>query len=217
MNLIYVADPMCSWCYGFGTTIDALLADPREAAPLNLALVMGGLRPYTTEPMGTDKADEIFGHWHHVHEAAGVPFAQAPNTALHRPGFVYDTEPASRATVTVRTMSPRHVWRFFKAVQHAFYADAKDVTQPEVLADLAVAIGLPRSEFASAFASQRMRDETRADFEQSQNWGIRGFPAVVAEHGGKLHLVAHGYTPIAGLHERLAALAAASPDDAAAP
>jgi len=213
MNLIYVADPMCSWCYGFGTTVDALLADPGLAAPLNLALVMGGLRPYTTEPLTTAKADELVGHWQHVHEAVGVPFAQAPNTAMHREGFVYDTEPASRATVTVRAMSPRHVWRYFSSVQRAFYADAQDVTQPEVLADLAVAIGLPRQEFAAGFASQRMRDETRADFEQSQAWGIRGFPAVVAEHGGQLHLVAHGYTPIDGLRDRLTALVNSPPGD----
>ncbi len=213
MNLIYVADPMCSWCYGFGTTVDALLAEPGPAAPLNLALVMGGLRPYTTEPMTPARADEIYGHWQHVHEAAGVPFAQAPDTAMHRAGFVYDTEPASRATVTVRTMSPRHVWRFFSSLQRAFYADARDVTQPEVLADLAVAIGLPRQEFATAFASQRMRDETRADFEQAQAWGIRGFPAVIAEHGGQLHLVAQGYTPAPDLRERLSALAASPPAD----
>ena len=51
MNLIYIADPMCSWCYGFGKTIAELLAEPGEAAPLQLALVMGGLRPFTTEPM----------------------------------------------------------------------------------------------------------------------------------------------------------------------
>src|SRR5881392_585632 len=51
MNLIYIADPMCSWCYGFGKSMDALLAQPGEFAPLQLALVMGGLRPYTTETL----------------------------------------------------------------------------------------------------------------------------------------------------------------------
>jgi len=208
MNLIYIADPMCSWCYGFGKTIDALLADPGELAPLNLALVMGGLRPYTTEPMAPGRADEIFGHWHHVHEASGQPFAQAPHTALHEPGFVYDTEPASRATVTVRTHWPQHVWRYFKAVQRAFYAEAKNVTRPEVLADLAEQLDLPRAEFALAFASEAMREATRQDFAQSQAWGIRGFPAVVAEYDGALHLVGSGYMPAEPLRERLAALTA---------
>ena len=211
MNLIYVGDPMCSWCYGFAKPMDELLADPLDAAPLQLALIMGGLRPFTTEPMAAGKADEIFGHWHHVAEASGQPFAQAPNTALHRPGFVYDTEPASRATVTVRSHWPGHVWRYFKAVQQAFYAEAKDVTRPEVLADVAEQLGLSRVSFAKAFASREMRELTAADFAQAQAWGIRGFPTLVAEHGDHLHLVGSGYMALDALRERLAAVGTAHP------
>jgi putative protein-disulfide isomerase len=206
MNLIYVADPMCSWCYGFGRTMDELLADPGAAAPLQLALVMGGLRPFTTDPMAPDRVAEILGHWQHVREASGQPFAEAPHTALDEPGFVYDTEPASRAVVAVRGLWPAQVWRYFKAVQRAFYADARNVTQPEVLADLAEQQGLPRIEFARAFASTEVRDATGRDFAQTQAWGIRGFPALVAEHAGALHLVATGYLGIAALRERLALL-----------
>jgi putative protein-disulfide isomerase len=210
MNLIYIADPMCSWCYGFGKSLDALLAQPGDAAPLQLALVMGGLRPYTTETLAAGRADEIFGHWQHVHEASGLPFAQAPKTALHLPGFVYDTEPASRATVAVRTWWPQHVWRYFRAVQHAFYAEGRNVTQREVLADVAERLGLPRGNFEAAFDSAELQEATRRDFAQSQAWGIRGFPALVAEVGGGLHLVAHGYLPEEALRERLAVLPAAA-------
>ncbi|MGY4829825.1 DsbA family protein [Sphaerotilaceae bacterium SBD11-9] len=207
MNLIYVADPMCSWCYGFAKPLDELLAQPGPAAPLQLALIMGGLRPFTTEAITPERAGELAGHWHHVAEASGQPFAQSPNTALHIPGFVYDTEPASRAVVTVRTHWPKLVWRYLKAVQHAFYAEAKNVVQPEVLADVAESMGIPRADFAKAFASQEMRDATMADFQQSQAWGIRGFPALIAEHGDHLHLVGQGYMPIDALRERLNAAA----------
>ena len=209
MNLIYVGDPMCSWCYGFARSLDELLADPQAAAPLQLALVMGGLRPFTTEPMTAERVTELAGHWHHVEEASGQPFAKLPHTALNTPGFAYNTEPASRAVVTVRTLWPQHVWRYFKAVQQAFYAEARNVTDPAVLADLALQCGLPRDEFAHSFASQAMRDATLADFRQSQAWGIRGFPTLLAEHGAHLHLVGSGYMPIATLREQLKAAGAA--------
>ena len=209
MNLIYVGDPMCSWCYGFAAPLDELLADPQGTAPLQLALVMGGLRPFTTEPIAPARADELVGHWHHVAQASGQPFVDAPNTAMHRPGFIYDTEPASRATVTVRSLWPQQVWRYFKAVQHAFYAEGRNVVEPAVLADLAEQLGLPRTEFANAFASQAMRDATLQDFQQSQAWGIRGFPTLVAEHGDHLHLVGSGFMPIATLRDKLAAVATA--------
>ena len=211
MNLIYVADPMCSWCYGFAKPLDALLAQPGTAAPLQLALVMGGLRPFTADTMAPERVNELVGHWHHVAEASGQPFAQAPHTAMHAQGFVYDTEPASRATISVRTHWPKLVWRYLKAVQHAFYAEGKNVTQPEVLADVADALGIPRADFARVFASQEMRDATLADFAQAQSWGIRGFPALIAEHGDHLHLVGQGYMPIDALRERLEAVRTAHP------
>lgn len=206
MNLIYVGDAMCSWCYGFARPLDELLADPQDAAPLQLALVMGGLRPFTTEPIAAARADELAGHWQRVAEASGQPFTPAPHTAMHQPGFIYDTEPASRATVTVRSLWPQHVWRYFKAVQHAFYAEGRNVTDPGVLADIAEQLGLPRAEFGRAFASQAMRDATLQDFQQSQAWGVRGFPTLVAEHGDHLHLVGSGYMPIEALRTQLAAV-----------
>jgi putative protein-disulfide isomerase len=209
MNLIYVADPMCSWCYGFAAPLDQLLADPQDAAPLQLALVMGGLRPFTTEAITPERANELAGHWHHVAKASGQPFTPAPDTAIHQPGFIYDTEPASRATVTVRSLWPKLMWRYFKAVQHAFYAEGRNVTEPGVLADVAEALGIPRADFAKAFASQAMRDATLADFQQSQSWGIRGFPTLVAEHGDHLHLVGSGFMPIDALRSALTGAGAA--------
>ncbi|MDQ6679349.1 MAG: DsbA family protein [Pseudomonadota bacterium] len=209
MKLIYVADPMCSWCYGFGAPMDSLLSEPGSATPLELAVVMGGLRPFTREPLSPGKADEIFGHWHHVHEASGQPFAAAPSTALHEAGFIYDTEPASRAVVTVRSHWPQHTWRYLKAVQRAFYADAQNVTRLPVLADIAEANGLPREAFEAAFESPAMREATLADFAQSQAWGIRGFPALIAEHGDELRLVSSGYLGVGALRDKLAAVQAA--------
>lgn len=206
MNMIYVADPMCSWCYGFGKTMDALLASPGVAAPLQLALVMGGLRPYTSESLAPGRAQEIAGHWQHVHAATGLPFDTGPASAMQQPGFVYDTEPASRATVAVRAHWPQHTWRYFKAVQQAFYAGGRDVTRRDTLAAIAEETGLPRGNFETAFEAEDTRLATRLDFSQAQHWGIRGFPALLAEIGGELHLVAHGYLPETDLRERLAAL-----------
>jgi putative protein-disulfide isomerase len=211
MNLICVADPMCSWCYGFARPLDDLLNDPQDTAPLQIALVMGGLRPFTTEAMGAARADEIHGHWVHVAQASGQPFTPAPNTAMHAPGFVYDTEPACRAVVAVRSHWPQHTWRYFKAVQSAFYAEGRNVTEAGVLADVAEQTELPRAEFAHAFASEAMRNATRSDFAQAQAWGVRGFPTLVAEHGDQLHLVGSGYMPIAALRQALARVGQAPP------
>jgi putative protein-disulfide isomerase len=83
-----------------------------------------------------------------------------------------------------------------KAVQAAFYRDARDVTNAGVLADIAGEQGLDRAAFLAAFNSDELRDAVRGDFALTQSVGIRGFPALCAARGNALHPIANGYAPI---------------------
>jgi len=47
--LWYFADPMCSWCWGFSPAISVIKASYSDR--LKIALMLGGLRPGTTEPV----------------------------------------------------------------------------------------------------------------------------------------------------------------------
>lgn len=200
----YFADPMCSWCYGFGPALSEFVA-AHPALPVEV--VMGGLRPYTREPAGVKQKAEIRDHWRHVEKASGLPFDDA---MLMTPGFIYDTEPACRAVVVVRdgkiAATPAHVLAYMKAVQAAFYRDARDVTRGDVLADIAGECALDRAAFLAAFNSDEMREAVSNDFAMTQSIGIRGFPALCAGRGSELHMIAHGFAPLATLEESFAAL-----------
>jgi putative protein-disulfide isomerase len=198
-SLIYIADPMCSWCYGFGPEI-SILSEGLPDIPLNI--VVGGLRPFNTKPMDEQLKATLLMHWRHVAERSGLPFSYE---ALSRPGFVYNTEPACRAVVAARMLAPSAALPVFQAIQHAFYAEGKDVTQGDVLA--AVATGALRqtgltieaAEFGQTWAAEETIAQTRSDFQQTQRWGIKGFPTLVLERDGSLNLVTHGYTTAAEL------------------
>jgi len=71
-KLLYFADPMCSWCYGFSPVITALTE--HFAGRLPVKVVMGGLRAGNTRPMGPQDKETIRGAWTHVHAATGQPF-----------------------------------------------------------------------------------------------------------------------------------------------
>ncbi len=47
-RLLYFADPMCSWCYGFAPQI---LQEKSNYPEIDFQLVMGGLRPFGRETM----------------------------------------------------------------------------------------------------------------------------------------------------------------------
>jgi putative protein-disulfide isomerase len=195
--LIYVADPMCSWCYGFAPELQALL----EAFPAQeLRLVMGGLRAYNARPMDADLRAALARHWSEVERASGQPFDRA---LLARADFVYDTEPACRAVITVRATVPALAWPTLHAIQRAFYAQGRDVTRADVLAAIHTEVaGRPGDEFAQAFASDAMKQATRADFQLAREWEVQGFPTLFAEHAGHYAVLARGYTKANELIER---------------
>jgi putative protein-disulfide isomerase len=197
MQLLYIADPLCSWCYGFGPELDKLLAKHPEA---RLDVVMGGLRPFNTDPMSEAFRQMLRGHWQHVATASGLPFSEA---IFDDPDFIYDTEPPCRAVVTARTIDGSGTLAVMKAVQSAFYRDGRNVTRGEVLAEIAAGCGYDRDDFLEKLESSEMRDETRLDFNSAQTLGVAGFPTLGIAYGPQLYLVTSGFVTADVLDERL--------------
>jgi putative protein-disulfide isomerase len=200
-RLLYVADPLCSWCYGFGPELARLL----ERRPdLGLDLLMGGLRAGNTEPMSEAFRGMLRGHWAHVAEVSGLPFSEA---IFDTPGFVYDTEPPCRAVVTARALDPARAFALMKEIQAAFYREGIDVTRAGALADAARRCGYEPEAFLDALESAAMREATQADFARARALGVTGFPTLALSLEGGLYLVASGYTPSAVLEERIVRIA----------
>ncbi|RMP77546.1 DsbA family protein [Pseudomonas syringae] len=193
-RLIYVMDPMCSWCWGFAPVADALVQQAR-AAGVPLHLVMGGLRSEgaALEPA---KRRYILEHWQAVEEATGQPFLR--DGALPE-GFVYDTTPACLAVTAARQLDPDRAWELVGLIQRAFYGEGRDVTRPSLLAELAEQTGLSRQAFADEFESKERQAATAADFSWAQDLGIAGFPTLLAERNGQLALLTNGYQPLSSL------------------
>jgi len=210
MHLLYIADPMCSWCYGFGPELTKLVERHPEA---RLDLVMGGLRPFNTKVMSPEFKEMLRGHWRHVATASGLPFSES---IFERDDFVYDTEPPCRAVVTARQLDPAKAYAYLKAVQLAFYRDGRDVTRASVLADIAAECGYEREIFLMRFESPAMRSETQGDFARTQSLGVGGFPTLGLVDGSQVFLVTSGYATQDVLEYRVAEIERRARENAAA-
>lgn len=196
--LWYVADPMCSWCWGFSPVIESIRQEYQDRFTINI--VMGGLRPGTTEPLTPEKRAEILHHWLNVHHMTGQPFKF--EGALPK-GFIYNTEPACRAVVSATTIDPSCAFPMLAAIQHAFYVKQADVTQANVLTQLAENSGISSAAFSQVFVSDATKQATQQHFHQAIQWGVRGFPSIIAQDVEGYRLLASGYCPVDTLHQHI--------------
>jgi putative protein-disulfide isomerase len=206
-GLVYFADAMCSWCWGFAPVIAAIVEAFGDTLPIRL--VMGGLRPGTAEVMAESAKSELRGHWVHVTEASGQPFCPS---GLDGPGFVYDTDPAARAVVAMRRRDPAKAVAFLEAAQRGFYAGGLDIAVPAVLIELAASFGEDASDFATELASEAVKEETWRDYAISRGAGVSGFPTLIfgPQSDGTYVAVARGFQPASQVLPALAHLVAAT-------
>lgn len=205
-RVIYFADPMCSWCWGFAPVIASIQDMLGAWAPISV--VMGGLRPGTTHAMRDKDKAAVRHHWEAVHQETGQPF---DFSLFDRDDFVYDTEPACRAVVAVRSVAPEQALSYLQSVQRAFYAEGRDVTNAGTLADIAGGFGIDAGAFAGMFDAPDMAAATRADFKLTQSAGISGFPSVILQQDDDFAPLTAGYRPFAQLQPHLHAWMTANP------
>ncbi|SDF58928.1 MULTISPECIES: DsbA family protein [unclassified Duganella] len=200
MKLLYVGDPMCSWCYGFGKEMTALMA---MHPGLELQIIVGGLRAGGTEVL--DQAGKQFRltHWARVEAASGLPFNR--EALMARENFVYDTEPVCRAVVAARRLAPQaDLLAVFRALQHAFYADGLDTTDGRVLsAVVAAQLGIDVETVLRTWQDGVTIAQASADFAHARALGVRSFPALLLERDDGVVEISGGYAQAAQLDRQL--------------
>ena len=208
-RILYFADPMCSWCWGFSPVITSIAA--ACAGRVAIRLCTGGLRAGATEPMDERSRAYVRHHWEEVAKQTGQPFDFA---FFQRERFVYDTEPACRATVAMRNLAPEAALAYLAAVHCAFYAENRDATDEAVLVEVAEAF-VPPDDFRLVFRAPEVHEATQADFRLTQGLGIQGFPTVLLQDGRQLAALTAGWQPFAALEGPLHAWLHGTPDGTA--
>lgn len=198
LHLIYVVDPMCSWCYGFAPVIKRIVAEQEEN--MQFKLVMGGLRPGTELPLDEQMKESIKHHWQDVEKISNQPINYS---FFEREDFVYDTEPGCRAVVTIRYLKPESEFEMLEEIQSAFYSKNQDVTNPEVLAAIAGKFDVEAEAFLEKFNSEEMKEKTQQDFIIARHLQANAFPSLYLLNGTSVHLLSRGYRTYDGMAAHL--------------
>lgn len=198
MQLLYVMDPMCGWCYGFQPELERFLNSYPTAM---VDWVMGGLAPDTTEPMPESLRQTISSYWYQIEERSEVSFNHDFWT-LNTP--YRSTYLACRAVITAERLKQGSSADMAKAIQSAYYQQAKNPSLEETLVACAASIGLDQTQFQDGLTSK----ETETMFQQhlaiSQQFQVTGFPALFYINEEKLvYPLALGFCKAKDLEARM--------------
>lgn len=193
MQLHYIFDPLCGWCYGAARLVHALAAELAanwaDAAPLQLW--PGALFPEPVQVAPVMRA--------HITQAdrriAGLTGATFGAAYLARIG-----NPAQAVTlwsvppIAALAACPRErQLELLEALQRAHYLEGRDLADAAVLAELTAAHG--GSDAAAQLASPANAQAANAWIGAARQLmaraGVGGFPGFVLEREGRLQLLDH--------------------------
>ena len=198
-EIYYIGDPMCSWCWGISPHVNALQRFATQHH-INMELIMGGLRPDDGQEWTDDFKSYLKHHWKEVNKRSGQPFSMQ---FFDKKTFNYNTEPACRAVVTVRTIAPEKSLAFYELVQYYFYAKSEDPKQLEFYKPICKELNIDFVIFSEKFTAKTTIEATQADFMKSRELGVRGFPSIIYRKKDRLYILARGYAEFDDLKKSL--------------
>ena len=177
INLYYVHDPMCSWCWAFrpvyGQIIDAL------PAQVKVKTLLGGLAPDSDEPMPQEMRVFLQDTWKKIAER--VPGTHFNFDFWTRCQPRRSTYPACRAVIAARLQGGRHEPVMIRAIQEAYYLRAMNPSDDETLVLLASELGLNREAFALALNNSETQRQLEQEIAQVRSIGAEGFHSLILE------------------------------------
>lgn len=196
-EIIYVGDPMCSWCWGISPDL-VKLRDHYRKEQVAFRILVGGLRPGGGDPWDDQMKSFLKHHWQEVNQRSGQPFGY---DLFEKENFNYDTEPSCRALVATRSMVKDDELEFFEAIQRKFYVESQDPNETSFYSSICDEFKINFGDFVSRFESDEVKHETTNEFNLNRSWGVRGYPSVLLLHNDQLHQIAYGYSTFDRMRE----------------
>jgi len=172
----FFVDPMCAWCWAQKPTIDKIMNDLDGKA--GIEFYMGGMRvrENTKKIEGNYKA-----YLAQVFDRVNILSGQSMNKkVLDTEGLYFDSEYPCRAVLLIkRQLGKDQAIRYLHKIQAAYFVDAKNITQPSVLMELAGDGFVEDMQgFKEALMSSENEQYTFEEFDYVQQHSVSGFPTI---------------------------------------
>ncbi|ALQ52567.1 disulfide bond formation protein DsbA [Nitrosomonas ureae] len=200
--LYYIHDPMCSWCYAFSQNWEALQRDlPQD---VEITYVVGGLAPDTTEPMPPATQKMVQQAWQRIEQTVPGVYFNWDFWSRNTP--IRSTYPACRAVLAAKKQRADAEAEMIRAIQTAYYQQAKNPSLPETLHACAREIGLDAQTFIDDLTSSAMENELQQQIQQARNMDVYSYPSLRLVHNHAVFPIAIDYLNHCAMLDEISAI-----------
>ena len=180
---------MCSWCYGFSAVWQQVVAELDDS--IEVKNLLGGLAPDTNLPMPEEMQANIRDNWRRIEQ-------DIPGTEFN---FDFWTEcqprrstyPSCRAVIATRMQRPESEVEMVEAIRKAYYQQARNPSDLDVLIDIAASIDLDRLRFIGDIKSNKCESQLQKEIQQCRDLDVFSFPSLVLKQGKSYTLLDINY------------------------
>lgn len=198
-KLVYVHDPMCSWCWGFSKVYQRLVKALPES--IEVTRLLGGLAPDSSESMPMDMQRYLQQVWKTIAET--IPGTRFNHDFWTRCQPRRSTWPACRAVIAARRQGLDFDLAMTNAIQEGYYRQAKNPSDDAVLVEFAATLGLDKDIFSQQLNSVSTRQQLDQEIMQSRRLGVQSFPSLVLLIGDSVKPIQINYTDVEGMLDNI--------------
>ena len=187
-RLIFVTDPICSWCWAILPEMFKIQAKLRQK--LSFELKCAGLQVGSQQPLTDEKSTQLINLWQQVAETTGQQFAMSLPADR---SFIYHSELACRTVQIARDLLNAEPWDLFHRLQESFYLGCRNIGDLEELYNIIEPMGISHSEFLKCISSDQIVSRTRLEFDWCSKLETQALPALFLNTGSGPQLVCGGF------------------------
>ena len=190
--LIYVHDPMCSWCWGFTNVYDQLIE--RLPAEIDIRRLVGGLAPDSDVPMPEPMRQILQQTWARIEQM--IPGKKFNFDFWSQCEPRRSTYPACRAVIAARAQGEQYDLIMTRPIQQAYSQQARNPSDNDTLIELSNEIGLDTKQFAMDLVDPGTHALLLDEINQARSIGIDSFPSLMLEQDGQYTRILSNYTDV---------------------
>ncbi|TRN07545.1 protein-disulfide isomerase [Vibrio fluvialis] len=181
----YIFDPMCGWCYGATTLMQALAAHPE----VNLAMHPGGMM--TRSALSDDFRQHILEADQRIAGLTRQPFGDAYIARVRSGETIMLDSYLTAQAILAAQLTGQSPFEMLKRIQAGHYVQGLAVAERDVLDGLATEMDIDADSWQQAM--QEAKASLMPEIERTQmlmsQWGLGGFPSLVLEQNGQFKSV----------------------------